>query len=78
MRFIGEVPFGTSDREREEWTRYESAANRAMSQWRVWMVCPYDTRALPDRIIDDAQRTHPLVSIAGRQRASTTYTDPSR
>jgi AcrR family transcriptional regulator len=63
-RAIGEVPFGTDT---GRWTRYESLFNRAFAGRAAWVICPYDTRRLPDQVVADARRTHPVVSTsAGR------------
>jgi AcrR family transcriptional regulator len=43
----------------------------------VWIVCPYDTRSLPEAIIADARRTHPVVStLAGRTPSRAFYGAP--
>ena len=58
MRVIAEVQFGPSPEEWEEWTAYEAIANRAFARYPAWIVCPYDTRSLPEKVIEDAWRTH--------------------
>jgi AcrR family transcriptional regulator len=60
IRLVGEVPFAGDDDAR--WARYESLFNRAFSQHAAWVVCPYDARRLPDKVLADARRTHPVVS----------------
>lgn len=64
VRVIGEpVWHGRDALETAEWTRYEAAINLAFAACPAWIVCPYDTRALPRDVIADARRTHPeLVS----------------
>jgi anti-sigma regulatory factor (Ser/Thr protein kinase) len=66
VRIIGEVAFGTRPRH-DTWIRYESAVNDVFAEVPAWIVCPYDTRRLPARIIRDARRTHPVVTAAGRE-----------
>ena len=46
VRLIGEVGFGVEERH-PTWTRYESAVNRVFADAPAWIVCPYDSRALP-------------------------------
>ncbi len=64
IRIIGEVPFG--DRQ-ATWTRYEAALNSVFAGTPAWITCPYDTRTLPDSVIDAARRTHPVIS--GQERS---------
>ena len=61
VRIVGEVGFGPSDRH-PTWTRYESALNGVFADAPAWIVCPYDTRALPPAVLEDARRTHPAVT----------------
>jgi AcrR family transcriptional regulator len=68
VRVIGEVLFGPTAQENEDWTRYESAINQAWAGYPVWIMCGYDTRALPEELIAVALHTHPVVS-SGDQRA---------
>ncbi|HEX4818273.1 MAG TPA: sensor histidine kinase [Nonomuraea sp.] len=77
VRVIGEPVWqGRSPLEETEWTRYESAINAALAAHPAWIVCPYDTRALPGRIVDDARRTHPELLTGRDARASAAYVDP--
>jgi AcrR family transcriptional regulator len=62
VRAIGEVQFGDDEVGLRHWTRYESLINRAFSGRPAWLVCPYNTLALPKEILADARRTHPIVS----------------
>jgi anti-sigma regulatory factor (Ser/Thr protein kinase) len=65
-RVLAEVQFGPTPEEWAEWTAYEAIANRAFAHRPAWIVCPYDARALPESVIDDAWRTHPHVTMDGR------------
>ena len=67
MRVIGEVGFGPDPRH-PTWTRYEAALNHVFAQAPVWIVCPYDTRALPARVLEDVRRTHPATMHPERRR----------
>ncbi len=39
----------------------------------LWLLCPYDTSTLPDNVIDEAQRSHPVLAEVGAYRGSTCY-----
>jgi AcrR family transcriptional regulator len=68
VRAVGEVPFAGDDAALARWTSYESLFNRAFAGREAWVICPYDTRGLPEEIVAGARRTHPVVS-AGTHRA---------
>ncbi|MFG1943853.1 anti-sigma factor RsbA family regulatory protein [Nonomuraea sp. NPDC048826] len=80
VRVIGEPVWqGRSPAEEAEWTRYESMINVAFAGSRATILCPYDTRTLPERITADARRTHPALDdpSAGPEAAPNPgYTDP--
>jgi anti-sigma regulatory factor (Ser/Thr protein kinase) len=63
IRGVGEpVSPGRSAAELVECHRHEALLNLAFDgggAW--WLVCPYDTRALPAEVIAEARCTHPLV-----------------
>ncbi|MFD3313407.1 anti-sigma factor RsbA family regulatory protein [Streptomyces sp. NPDC058694] len=79
VRVIGEPVW--SDRtafEVREWMRYESLLNTAFAGTGHWILCPYDTRALPVGIIRSAVRTHPELALGPRQSAHCgRYVDPA-
>ena len=60
-RIVGEVRFGATEDLQTSWTRYESALNAVFERSPAWIVCPYDARALPPAVLDQAWRTHPTV-----------------
>jgi anti-sigma regulatory factor (Ser/Thr protein kinase) len=73
---IGEVQFGPTEPEWNEWIAYEAVLNRSFERHNAWIVCPYDTRALHDRILESAVHTHPAVH--GDERAPTEdFADPA-
>jgi anti-sigma regulatory factor (Ser/Thr protein kinase) len=77
VRVIAEVQFGPTRSEWKEWTAYEAIANVAFADRPSWIVCAYDTRALPSSVVANARRTHP--HIVGDQRVpSGQYDDPER
>ncbi|MGS2645513.1 anti-sigma factor RsbA family regulatory protein [Streptosporangium sp. LJ11] len=78
IRIIGEpVWHGRGERQEAEWTRYEAMLNVAFAGSPAWIVCPYDTRTLPGRIVADARRTHPDLLVDSSSRASRDYDDPA-
>ncbi|MFD5630819.1 anti-sigma factor RsbA family regulatory protein [Streptomyces sp. NPDC127072] len=77
VRVIGEpVWHGRDPLETAEWTRYESVINVAFALCPAWIVCPYDTRALPDDVVADARRTHPELVSGHSAGASHHYAAP--
>ena len=76
-RIVGEVRFGATTDLQTSWTRYESALNAVFERSPAWIVCPYDARALPADVIDQAWRTHPTVWDSTRHR-SDRYELPAR
>jgi AcrR family transcriptional regulator len=75
IRIIGEVRFGSSLQEHADWTMYESMLNEGFADYPAWVICPYDTRALPTHIVANAPCTHPLVSTSEQPEASSGYID---
>ncbi|HEX7297448.1 MAG TPA: sensor histidine kinase [Solirubrobacteraceae bacterium] len=75
VRVIGEVQFGTTPREWDEWTAYESILNRAFAERRAWIVCPYDARVLPESVVHQAAHTHPEM-LGATGEPSPHYHDP--
>jgi transcriptional regulator with XRE-family HTH domain len=64
---------GRSDAEVLAWTRFESLLNLAFASSPVTIVCPYDTRSVPEEIVTDAHRTHPEVARGSEATASPLY-----
>jgi anti-sigma regulatory factor (Ser/Thr protein kinase) len=57
-----------------ECERHESLLNVAFAgspSW--WLLCPYDTEALPAAVLDGARRTHPFVLEDGVSHESADY-----
>lgn len=79
VRVIGEpVWHGRSRAARREWARYEAALNVAFSSSPAWIVCPYDTSALPEEVLEHARRTHPETIRGGQAHPSEEFVPPSR
>jgi anti-sigma regulatory factor (Ser/Thr protein kinase) len=76
-RFIGEPIWpGRSEPEIVEATRHEALINLAFAECDVTILCPYDLHRLDDRVLSDAERTHPRLVHKGCTCASRRYTDP--
>jgi anti-sigma regulatory factor (Ser/Thr protein kinase) len=57
-----------------ECQRHESLLNLAFSDRPAFrLLCPYDTDALPDEVIDEALRSHPIVVDRGAMTDSDRY-----
>jgi transcriptional regulator with XRE-family HTH domain len=77
VRIIGEPGWaGKSPADLKRWTRYEAVLNLALASAPATIVCPYDTKSAPRRMLVDAQRTHPAVQSADHVDTSPTYCDP--
>jgi anti-sigma regulatory factor (Ser/Thr protein kinase) len=75
MRGIGEPVW--ADRrpdEMDECRLHESLINLAFAAASTFrLVCPYDTEALPEDVIAEARRSHPVVSRGGEAAACDDY-----
>jgi anti-sigma regulatory factor (Ser/Thr protein kinase) len=75
VRGIGE-PIGRSRSPDElvECQRHEALLNLAFSREPSFrLLCPYDTESLPEAVIEEAERTHPVVVEDGVRRSSAAY-----
>jgi DNA-binding GntR family transcriptional regulator len=76
VRIIGEVAWsGESSAPMSEWVRYESALNVAFAHQPATIMCPYDSRELPEDIVADARRTHPELCEGLEVSPSPEFTD---
>lgn len=75
MRGIGEpIDASRDDVTLTECQRHEALLNLAFADTPgFWLVCPYDTAALPDDVIHEAARSHPVLVEEGRRRTSHGY-----
>jgi anti-sigma regulatory factor (Ser/Thr protein kinase) len=76
VRVVGEVDFGTTDREWLEWQRYEAVLNEALSGRPLWGLCLFDTRRLADSVLESARHTHPHVATAAGRHPNPAFLDP--
>jgi anti-sigma regulatory factor (Ser/Thr protein kinase) len=70
------VWLGRSAAEVREGARNESLTNIALAGTLATIVCPYNTAALRPSVVDDACRTHPVIS-GHRSQHGVTYLGPS-
>jgi MEDS: MEthanogen/methylotroph, DcmR Sensory domain len=77
VRVVGEVQFGSTPDEWDEWTVYEALLNRAFADRPAWIVCPYDARTLPDAVLLGAGHTHAQV-LTDDWHESPHYDDPAQ
>lgn len=77
VRVIGQVRFGHRPDEQRSWTRYEAVLNQVFDSSPAWIVCPYDTKTLPDHVLEHASQTHPQVWEQKNRRVSDRYVSPS-
>jgi anti-sigma regulatory factor (Ser/Thr protein kinase) len=75
MRGIGEpIWAGRNPSELSECQLHESLINLAFATADDFrLICPYDTAALPDDVIEEARRSHPVVSNGGAEAVSHDY-----
>jgi anti-sigma regulatory factor (Ser/Thr protein kinase) len=66
---------GRTEAEAREATRHEALINLAFNGRPVTILCPYDT-ALPEWVLAEAHRTHPVVGDPDGYRHSPRYEDP--
>lgn len=76
VSIVGEpIWVGRTAAESAEATRHEALINLAFEGREVGVLCPYDT-ALPEDVLAEAYRTHPVVGGPGPYRDSARYSDP--
>lgn len=77
IRLIGEPPWALGhEAQVRDWARHESVSNVAFASLPVTLICPYDTRALPEEILSHARDTHPELVDAAGTAPSRFYEDP--
>jgi anti-sigma regulatory factor (Ser/Thr protein kinase) len=77
VRLMGEPPWALGhEAQVRDWARHEAVINVAFASLPVTFICPYDSRALPDEVLEHAHGTHPeIVDGAGSSRSGS-YVDP--
>jgi anti-sigma regulatory factor (Ser/Thr protein kinase) len=77
VRVLGEIDYGPTARDWLEWQRYEAVVNQALVGWPLWGVCLFDTRRLPDPILESALHTHQHLHTPGGRVSNPKFTDPA-
>ncbi|RSS37232.1 anti-sigma factor RsbA family regulatory protein [Streptomyces sp. WAC08241] len=73
---VGETIWvGRTSAEAREATRHEALMNIAFARSDATVLCPYET-ALPERVLAQAHRTHPVLAGSDDYRPSPAHTDP--
>lgn len=77
IRFVGEPIWpGRSAAEICEATRHEALVNLAFEPASATILCLYDVTGLPEEVIADARRTHPVLISGGRSERSQVFAGP--
>lgn len=77
VRIIGEPPWAVgNDAQVRDWARHESVINVAFAGIPVSFICPYDSRVLPNEIVEHAHSTHPEIAGPDAWTESHGYEDP--
>lgn len=77
LRALGEPLWQGSDAACRQWACFESVLNIAFAGRPLQAVCLYDSRALPDRVLDYAAQTHPLWFNRGVPTRNSRYVEPA-
>ncbi len=77
VRVVGETDFGATEQDRYEWQRYEAVVNAALADRPLWGLCVFDTRRLPEQVLDTARRTHPTLVTARGRGPNRDHVDPA-
>ena len=75
VRVVGELPSCSSTAEWDAWQSYEAILNHVFTRYPAWILCAYDTRVLPDRVVKGAWHTHEQI-LTDSWQASAYYDDP--
>jgi anti-sigma regulatory factor (Ser/Thr protein kinase) len=76
LRVVAEVPFCSSGDDWGRWIRYEAIFNAAFAGRPVSVMCTYDTRVVPEHVVDAVRHAHPHVMADGH-RENPDYQDPA-
>jgi transcriptional regulator with XRE-family HTH domain len=78
FRMLGEPPWaGWSRAGQKAWFRCEAAVNLTLASAPETILCAYDTRSTPRRVIFDARRTHPTLQSGNDTSPSPEFCDPA-
>jgi anti-sigma regulatory factor (Ser/Thr protein kinase) len=78
LHYVGEPIWpGRSEEEVREATKHEALINLAWPGARIRVLCPYDATSLDQRVLADAERTHPELIRGGEHHRSAAYGGPT-
>jgi anti-sigma regulatory factor (Ser/Thr protein kinase) len=58
VRAVADMPHGPASDDWNMWVGYEALTNVAYAHLPVWVLCAYNARTFPDRVLDNVRRTH--------------------
>jgi anti-sigma regulatory factor (Ser/Thr protein kinase) len=61
VRLLGELPTLRGPEQWDAWIAYDAILNRAFAHHPVSILCGYDSRVLPEELLDGARRAHPCL-----------------
>jgi anti-sigma regulatory factor (Ser/Thr protein kinase) len=76
VRVVGEVQYGPTPADRQDWIAYEAISSCAYAHLPAWVVCTYDATSAPDDVLDAVWRSHPEV-LSDTWRESADFEDPA-
>jgi anti-sigma regulatory factor (Ser/Thr protein kinase) len=76
VRIVGQVQFGDRPRTWREGMRYEAARNVLLAGQPMAGLCLYDSRILPEDVLDSARATHPEFVVDGTRGTNPEFDDP--
>ena len=76
VRVFGELPRCETDAQSNLWLTYEAILNRAFTHHAVWLMCGYDAREVPGRLLEGGLETHAEV-LSDDWAQSPYYRDPA-
>ena len=74
VRLFGELPPLRSEAQCDAWIAYDAILNQAFDHHPVSVLCGYDRRAVPERVLGAARKSHPVVHGHGLNDA---FADPA-
>ena len=73
---LAPAPSGHASAYARHHMRYEAASNYIYERFGTVALCPYDAERLPDAVLEDAVRTHPLLLRGAHDRRNERFVDP--
>lgn len=78
VRILGEPAWaGWSQSVQKAWIRCEATVNLELTSAPLTILCAYDERSAPRRLLADARRTHPTLQSGGDVQPSSDFCDPA-